>query len=120
MNRSTRLNRALAALLGAAVLFCRVALATVPCPTAMVVEPAMQMADCAESNATTSPLCQKSCNDDAQTFQPDVPAAIPSPLDSSLRVVPPAPVAVRTHSQAPLLARANAPPLIVLFGRIRE
>jgi len=89
------------------------------CPPAMLMEPAAQSSDC-EEGTSADPLCQKSCNDDPQKFETTSSVAIPSSLESSLLLVPPRPVVLVARARFPLLARANAPPLIVLFGRIRE
>jgi hypothetical protein len=120
MTHRSNLNRFSAIFVCVALLFCRVALASMPCTPAMLSAAAMQMDDCSGSKSSVDPLCQKSCSDDPQKFEPGTAADIPAALASPSWRLPAQPAGQRLPALSPVLARANAPPLIVLFGRVRE
>lgn len=87
----------------------------------MLAAPAATMAACHDAAPDAAdPLCQKSCNDDPQKFEDGSSAALAPAIVSPLYVIQPGPVAQSFLPPAARLARANAPPLVLLFGRLRE
>jgi hypothetical protein len=103
-----------------ALLFSRVALAAFTCPMEMLASPAAAVDDCDKGDAAGSPLCQKSCNDEPQKQESAAHIAVAPAVVSTLWVSTPEPRLSRFRWQEPVLARANAPPLILLTARIRE
>ena len=105
-------------LLCATLLFSRVALAAFACPNEMPSPPAMEM-DCGDAKPDLANLCEQSCHDDPQKHESDHPVALPPAAPSGLHIVHAVPrVPAATRAEA-IQARANAPPPIVLFGRLR-
>ena len=103
----------------AALLFSRVALAAFACPGEMVQVSAVATEDCGDAMPQLPNLCEKSCHDDPQKFEGAQAPVIPYAAVNGLRIPGPIPSAPTAFSGT-IEARAAAPPLILLFGRIRQ